>query len=91
MLRKIVLASIMAASLGLGFAGVITPASAEHWGGPRHGYDRGYGSGHGYGYGPPPWVVRRWQWRRHHSAPPAFDAPHSGRFYGQPPRRHPHW
>ena len=90
MLRKIVLASIAAASFGVALAGVSTSASAEHWGGPRYGYGGGYGGGHGYG--PPPWVVRRWQWRRHHHAgPPAYDAPRPGHFYGRPAPRHPQW
>ena len=91
MLRKIVLASIAALSLGVVLAGVATPAAAEHWGGPRHGYGGGYGPGPGHGYGPPPWVVRRWHWRRHHQlAPPAY-GPRPGYLHGRPGPRHPHW
>ena len=88
MLRKIVLASLVAASLGVAVGGLSTAASAGHWGGPRYGYGGGYG---GHGYGPPPWVVRRWQWRRHHFGPPAYEAPRPGRFYGRPVPRHPYW
>jgi hypothetical protein len=43
MLRKFVLVAVAAASLGAGLAGAAAPASAEYWGGPRYGYDRGYG------------------------------------------------
>jgi hypothetical protein len=85
MLRKITLATIAAASLGVAaLAGVSIPASAEPWGGPRYG--GGYGGHH---YGPPPWV-RRWQWRRHHHYdPPASHGPRPGYSYGRP--RHPQW
>src|SRR4051812_10854856 len=58
MFRKFVLASVAAASLGVGALGGSTEASANPWGGyggPHHGY---------YG-GPPPWA-RAWGWRRHH-------------------------
>jgi hypothetical protein len=88
MLRKIVLASIAAASLGIGLAGLSTSASAEHWGGPRSAFDGGYG---GYGYGPPPWM-RGWHWRRHHHfGPPAYEAPRSAPLYGRPGPHRPYW
>jgi hypothetical protein len=89
MLRQIVLASMAAATLSVGVAGLSTTAFAGHWDGPRHGYGGGYGGGHGYG--PPPWVVRRWQERRHHFGPPSYDGPRRGHCYGRPVPRHPHW
>ena len=88
MLRKIVLAAIAAASFGVALAGVPASASAEHWGGPRYGYGGGYG---GHGYGPPPWVVRRWLWKRHHYGPPPHHGPHPDHFYGRPVPPRPHW
>lgn len=78
MLRKFVLASIAAASFGVALAGVSTPASAERWGGPRHGYS-GYS---GHGYGPPPWL-RRHHWRPpHRYGPPAYHG-RRDRHYGR--------
>ncbi len=92
MLRKIVLAAVAVASFGVALAGLSTSAAAEHWGGPRYGYGGGYGSGHGFGYGPPPWVVRRWHWKRHHHyGPPGYGQPRPGHVYGRPVPRHPHW
>jgi hypothetical protein len=87
MLRKFMLAAIAAASLGVTFAGA-TPASAEHWDGPRYG-----SHGPGYGYGPPPWVMRRWHWRRHqqHYGPPAHHGPRERHFGGRPGPFRPHW
>ena len=90
MLRKIVLALMAAASFGVALAGVSTPASAEHWDGPRYGYGGGYGPGHGYGYGPPPWVVRRWHRKRyHHYDHPAYQARLPRHLQARPVR--PHW
>ena len=88
MLRKFVFAAIAAASLGVGLAGVATPASAEPWGGPRHGY-----GGYDRGYGPPPWVMRRWHWRRHHhqGGPHGYYGPRERHSYGRPAPFHPHW
>jgi hypothetical protein len=88
MLRKIVLASIAAASLSVGLLGISASASAERLGGPRYGYEGGYGS---HGYGPPPWVRRR-QWRRHHHfGPPAYEGRRHGPSYGRPGPHRPYW
>ena len=87
MLRKIVLASIAAASLTVGLAGISTSASAERWDGPRYGHGGGYGGGHGYG--PPPWVIRRWQRRHQEFGRWFYDGPRGYHSYGRP--RHPHW
>jgi hypothetical protein len=87
MLRKFVLAAVAAASLGGGVATLATPASAHSWDGPRYGYDRGYG--------PPPWVVRKWLWRRHHNhhhfGPPAYYGPRERYFSDRPGPYRPHW
>jgi hypothetical protein len=85
MVRKFVLAAIAAASLGAGLAGAAAPASAEYWGGPRYGYDRGYG--------PPPWVVRKWMWRRHHHhfGRPSYHGSREHYSYGRPGPYRPRW
>jgi len=87
MLRKFTLVAIAAASLGIGLAGA-TPASAEHRDGPRYG---GYGPG--YGYGPPPWVLRRWFWRRHHHDydRPSYNGLRERPFDGRPGPYRPSW
>jgi len=83
MLRRIALASIAAASLGIALAGIPTSASAGHWDGPRY--------GHGWHrYGPPPWASR-WEWRRHHYGAPAHHGPRPGQYYGRPVPPRPHW
>jgi hypothetical protein len=85
MLRKLLFAAIAAASLGAGVAGAAAPASANPWYGPGHGYDRGYG--------PPPWVVRKWLWRRHHhhAGPPAYHGPRERHSYDRPGPYRPRW
>ena len=105
MLRKFVLAAVAAASLGVGLAAAATPASAEHWGGPRYGYG-GYDRGHDRGYGPPPWVVRKWfshrhhhgfgppaysGWRERHFGRPAYSGWRERRFEGHPGSYRPRW
>jgi hypothetical protein len=87
MLRKFVLASIAAASLGLTLAGASTPARADHWRGPEHGYSHGYDRPHG----PPPWA-RAWGWRRHHHDGGWADRRwERDRFYDRPGPRRSSW
>ncbi|HEX2724825.1 MAG TPA: hypothetical protein VHN20_03280 [Beijerinckiaceae bacterium] len=93
MLRKVVLASIAAAGLGLALAGSVSAAKAQSWQGEtygagayrsgRHdgGWDRGWHRRHHQRhYGQPPW--RRWHWSRH--VPP-------GHYYGRPVAPRPYW
>jgi hypothetical protein len=86
MLRKFVLASIAAASLGVTLAGASTSAQADPWRGPE------YGRGHGYDrpHGPPQWA-RAWGWRRHHDGRSAYRHAERDRFYDRPGPGRQHW
>ena len=84
MLRKLMLASIAAASFGVALAAISPSAQAEYWRGSDDGYGRSYhdrpwrrwhwrhhhgGYGERHGYGPPAWR-RRWHWRHHYGRAP---------------------